>query len=166
MKYLKNIILPVLMLVTLLISCNTSKNMAYRLTKNYKPDNQELYDTIVKLDSIFFGAYNTCNLNLEKYGAFFSENIEFYHDNGGLMTSKQDIIAATQKNICGKVTRELVKGSIEVYPIKDFGAIEIGLHKFHNNEEPIGTPSKVGRFLIVWENNNNEWKIKRVVSLH
>jgi hypothetical protein len=55
---------------------------------------------------------------------------------------------------------------VEVYPIKDFGAIEIGLHKFHNNQEPVGTPSKVGRFLIVWENKNGDWKIKRVVSLH
>ena len=166
MKYLKNIVLMMLMLATLLMGCSTSKNTNYRTTKNYKPDDQKLYDTIIKLDSIFFKAYNTCNVNLEKYGAFFSENIEFYHDNGGLMTSKQDIITATQKNICGKVTRELVKGSVEVYPIKDFGAIEIGLHKFHNNQEPKGTISKVGRFLIVWENKNNEWKIKRVVSLH
>ena len=154
-----------LTLITLLTSCNTTKNI-YRTTKNYNPDNQQLYDTIIKLDSIFFDAYNTCNLNLDKYGSFFSENIEFYHDQGGLMTSKKDIISATQRNICGKVTRELVKGSIEVYPIKDFGAIEIGLQKFHNNQEPIGTPSKVGRFLIVWENKNNEWKITRVVSLH
>ncbi len=82
------------------------------------------------------------------------------------MTSKQDIIDATKRNICGKVTRELVKGSIEVYPIKDFGAVEIGLHKFHNNQEPVGTPSKVGRFMLIWENKNNEWKIRRVVSLH
>ncbi|WP_461629883.1 nuclear transport factor 2 family protein [Labilibaculum euxinus] len=166
MKYFKTIVIPLLTLITLLASCSTTKNTMYRLTKNYKPDNQQLYDTIVKLDSIFFEAYNTCNLKLDKYGTFFSENIEFYHDQGGVMTSKQDIISATQKNICGKVTRELVKGSIEVYPIKDFGAIEIGLQKFHNNQEPIGTPSKVGRFLIVWENKNNEWKIKRVVSLH
>ncbi len=166
MKYFKNKILSLLMLITLFTSCSTSKNSMYCLSKNYKPDDRQLFNTIVKLDSIFFGAYNTCNLNLEKYGAFFSENIEFYHDKGGLMTSKQDIIVATQKNICGRVTRELVKGSIEVYPVKNFGAIEIGLHKFHNNQEPIGTLSKVGRFLIVWENKNEEWKIKRVVSLH
>ena len=166
MKYFKTIILQSLILTALLTSCNTSMKTMYRLTKNYKPDNQQLYDTIVNLDSVFFEAYNTCNLNIDKYGSFYSENIEFYHDQGGLMTSKQDIISATQKNICGKVTRELVKGSVEVYPIKDFGAIEIGLHKFHNNEEPIGTPSKVGRFLIVWENKNAEWKIRRIVSLH
>lgn len=150
----------------LLSSCSTTKKMSYSITKNYKPDDQQLYETIVKLDSIFFNAYNTCSTNLNIYGSFFSENIEFYHDQGGLMTSKQDIIDATKRNICGKVTRELVKGSIEVYPIKDFGAIEIGLHKFHNNQEPIGTASKVGRFMVIWENKNNEWKIRRVVSLH
>ncbi|HOY13313.1 MAG TPA: DUF4440 domain-containing protein [Saprospiraceae bacterium] len=147
-------------------SCSTLKSTTYPITKNYKPDDKQLYETIVKLDSIFFGAYNTCNTNLEKYGSFFSENIEFYHDQGGLMTSKQDIIDATKRNICGKVTRELVKGSIEVYPIKDFGAIEIGLHKFHNNQEPVGTTSKAGRFMVIWENKNNDWKIRRVVSLH
>jgi hypothetical protein len=168
MKHFKLIISLPIILIALsasVTSCHTTKNN-YRLTKNYKPDDQKLYETIVKLDSMFFGAYNTCNQNLDKYGSFFSESIEFYHDQGGLMTSKQDIISATQKNICGRVTRELVEGSIEVYPIKDFGAIEIGLQKFHNNEEPIGTPSKVGRFLIVWGNTNNEWKIRRVVSLH
>jgi Domain of unknown function (DUF4440) len=140
------------------------------LTENsfgqYKPEDQKLYDTIVKLDGEFFGAYNTCDKNLDKYGAFYSENIEFYHDQGGLMTSKNDIIEATKKNICGKVTRELVADSIEVYPIKDYGAIEIGFHKFHNSAEKKGTPSKAGRFVVVWQNKNNEWKITRVISLH
>ena len=168
-KNLKNQILQLLILFTVIsssYSCSSTKENSYRLTRNYKPDDQQLYDTIVKLDSIFFEAYNTCSVNLDKYGSFFSENIEFYHDKGGLLTSKQDIIEATKKNICGKVTRELIKGSIEVYPIKNFGAIEMGLHKFHNNQEAAGTPSKVGRFVIIWERKNNEWKIKRVVSLH
>lgn len=132
----------------------------------YKPDDQKLYETIVKLDHEFFEAYNTCDVNLDKYGAFYSENIEFYHDQGGLMNSKKDIIEATKKNICGKVTRELVKNSIEVYPIKDYGAIEIGFHKFHNNTEKAETPSKAGRFIIIWQNTNNDWKITRVISLH
>lgn len=131
-----------------------------------KTDDQKLYDTIVKLDQEFFDAYNTCDKNLEKYGSFYSENIEFYHDQGGLMTSKADIIEGTKKNVCGKVTRELVKGSVEVYPIKNFGAIEIGFHKFHNNTQKKGTPSKAGRFVIVWQNTNNEWKITRVISIH
>lgn len=149
----------------LLLGCATTKTQEYRNTRNYKPEDQQLYETIVKLDSIFFAAYNTCSTNLDKYGAFFSDNIEFYHDKGGLMTSKQDIIDATKRNICGKVTRELVQGSIEVYPIKGYGAVEIGLHQFHNNQEP-DARSTPGRFMIVWEHKNDAWQITRVVSLH
>jgi hypothetical protein len=166
MKYLVIAIFHLFIVTVLLSGCAPVKKNSYQLTKNYKPDNQELYDTVVRLDSLFFDAYNTCDINLEKYGQFYSDNIEFYHDQGGLTTSKQDIIEGTRKNICGKVTRELVKGSIEVYPIKGVGAIEIGLHKFHNNQQPEGTPSKAARFVIIWENKNNEWKIRRVVSLH
>ncbi|MDX6183683.1 nuclear transport factor 2 family protein [Flavobacterium sp. Fl-77] len=147
-------------------SCTSSKEYQYTITKNYKPDDQKLYETIVVLDSLFFNAYNTCEVNLETYGNFYADDIEFYHDNGGIMTSKNAIIEGTQKNICGKVTRELVKGSIEVYPIKNFGAIEIGLHKFHNNTEPKNAKSNIGRFMIIWKNDNNNWKITRVVSLH
>jgi Domain of unknown function (DUF4440) len=166
MTYFKINISLLSLILIVFTNCTSSKKTSYQLTKNYKPDNQKLYDSIVKLDSIFFDAYNTCNINLEKYSSFYADNLEFYHDQGGLMTSKQGVIDGTKKYICGRVTREFVKGSIEVYPIKDFGAIEIGLQKFHNNEEPVGTPSKVGRFIILWENKNNEWKISRVVSLH
>ncbi|MBX7171434.1 MAG: nuclear transport factor 2 family protein [Pyrinomonadaceae bacterium] len=150
-------------LTAILIMFLTLSSFSFAQTK--APD-QKLYDTIIKLDSEFFGAYNTCDVNLEKYGSFYSENIEFYHDQGGLTTSKTDIVEGTKKNICGKVTRDLVKGSIEVYPIKNYGAIEIGFHKFHNNTQKKGTPSKAGRFVIVWQNTNNEWKITRVISIH
>jgi len=166
MKSLRTSTLTILTCVFFLTACTTTKNNVYQLTKNYQPDHQQLYDTIVHLDSAFFGAYNTCETNLDTYASFYSEDIEFYHDQGGLMTSKKDIVDATKRNICGKVTRELVKGSIEVYPIKDFGAVEIGLHTFHNNQEPAPKHSKVGRFTIVWKLENDQWKITKVISLH
>jgi len=146
----------------LLMACTASKK---RMTNyQYIPDSQSLYDTIVKWDSIYFTAYNTCDLNTQRN--IFSDSLEFYHDKGGLSTSKKDLMEALQKNICGKVTRELVPGSIEVYPIKDFGAVEMGIHKFHNNQEPPGTPSHPGKFVIIWHQVNNSWKITRVISLH
>jgi ketosteroid isomerase-like protein len=148
----------------LLLGCSPARN-DYRMTKNYQPDDPELYKTIVALDSAFFAAYNTCDVNLYNYASFYSDDIEFFHDNGGLMNSKQAIVDGTKKNICGKVTRELVKGSIEVYPIKDYGAVEIGLHKFHNSQEPGAVP-KVGRFTVIWKKGNDGWKITKVISLH
>lgn len=133
-------------------------------TKQYVPDDPELYQEIVNMDITFFKAYNNCDLKTQD--AIYSEEIEFFHDQGGLMTSKQGILDATEKNICGKVTRHLVEGSIEVYPIKDFGAIEFGEHTFKNNMESEDTPSQVGKFVIFWEKKDENWKITKVVSLH
>ena len=153
-----------LILIITYSACFSQKKVLKETEYKYVPDNLELYNTIVAMDSTFFQAYNTCNL--DKQAAIYSDNIEFYHDKGGLMTVKQDLIDGTKNNICGKVTREVVKGSIEVYPIKDFGAIEMGLHKFHNKTENEGMPSHSSKFIIFWKNTNNIWTITKVVSLH
>tara|TARA_R100000935_G_C2832225_1_gene165815 strand:- start:413 stop:895 length:483 start_codon:yes stop_codon:yes gene_type:complete len=145
-------------------SCTSSKNIEKITEDKYIPDDPDLYEEIIKMDTKFFDAYNRCDLELQR--SIFAENIEFFHDQGGLMTSKKGIMDATEKNICGKVTRYLVAGSIEVYPIKDFGAIEFGEHTFKNNQESADTPSQVGKFVIFWEKKNSKWQITKVVSLH
>ena len=164
MKNMKRIIFFFFTLTVFFSACSSTENNINSQSNLYKPDSQELYDSIVHLDSAFFEAYNTCNLTAQ--AAFYSDSIEFYHDKGGLMTSKQEILDGTKKYVCGKVTRELVKGSIEVYPINNYGAVEMGLHKFHNKTEKEGTPSPPGKFIIIWKHKNSEWKITRVVSLH
>jgi hypothetical protein len=141
---------------------NAQKNVGNTVYA-YKPDSQELYDAIVKMDSIFFDAYNNCKMDVQEQ--IYSDTIEFYHDKGGLMTSKQGILDATKKNICGKVVRTLVPGSVEVYPIAGFGAIEIGLHRFFNKQEP-DAPQHDSKFIMIWKKVGKEWKITRVVSLH
>ncbi|MGC8751337.1 nuclear transport factor 2 family protein [Hydrotalea sp.] len=147
-------------------ACSHSYKMQFALTKNYTPDDKALYDTIFHLDSLFFSHYNQCTTELPQYANFYDDSIEFYHDKSGLSTSKKAIVEATQKNICGKVTRELVKGSMEVYPIPHFGAIEIGLHIFHNNQEPLPKHPNQSRYTIIWKKYPNAWKIYRVISLH
>ncbi|HEY4194058.1 MAG TPA: nuclear transport factor 2 family protein [Mucilaginibacter sp.] len=129
----------------------------------YKPQSQELYNTILHMDSVYFNAYNTCDMATQ--AAIYADSIEFYHDKGGLMTSKKDLLAAIKANICGKVTRVLVPGSVEVYPINGFGAIEIGYHRFINHQES-ETPSKPGRFIVFWRFKDNKWQIYRVASMH
>ena len=143
----------------LFVSCKTQKDEA----RKYIPQDKMLYDQIVSMDKEFFDAYNNCDL--KKQDSIYDENIEFFHDKGGLMTSKTELMEATKKNICGKVTRQLVKGSIEVYPINNYGAVEIGFHKFYNNQEP-NAESKPSKFIIMWKNENGNWKITKVVSLH
>jgi Domain of unknown function (DUF4440) len=129
----------------------------------YAPEPKELYDTIVRMDSLYFDTYNNCRL--ETMASMTSDTLEFYHDRGGLTTSKAAYLEAIKKNICGKVTRELMPGSIEVYPIHGWGAVEIGYHRFHNNQEP-NAPWRASKFIILWHKKGDKWEVARVVSLH
>jgi len=129
----------------------------------YKPSNIDLHNQIVKMDAKYFNAYNTCDM--ETQTDLYNENIEFFHDKGGLSTDKKELLKSLKENICNKVTRTLIKGSIEVYPIKNYGAIEIGYHKFYNKEEP-NAKSVPSKFIMVWKKEKNNWKITKVISLH
>ena len=130
---------------------------------DYRPVDQALHDEICALDKQFFSAYNNCDM--ETQANMMAEDIEFFHDQGGLNTSKKEIITSTKENICGKVTRTLIEGSIEVYPIKNYGAVEIGYHKFFNNQEP-DAPSVPSKFIVVWKKEEDTWKMAKVISLH
>lgn len=126
------------------------------------PDSEaELYRQIAHEDSILFEAYNTCNL--EKFATYFTEDVEFYHDKGGLSTSKKDLIEALRNNICGKVRRELVKGSLEVYPINNYGAVEIGNHRFYSKQDGKDVVG-IAKFVHLWQLQPDGWKVMRVIS--
>lgn len=53
-------------------------------------------------------------------------------DKGGLSSGRQALVEGVKNNICGKVTRELVPRTLEVYPIANYGAVEIGVHRFYH----------------------------------
>ena len=160
-KKIKTIIIIIHLLITPFgFSQETYKDI---LETEYVPVDKEIYDIIVAKDKEYFHAYNNCDI--KKQESLYSEDLEFFHDKGGLSTSKQEVLAGIEKNICGKVTRTLVGGSIEVYPINEYGAIEIGYHKFYNNQEP-NAKSKASKFIMVWKNEDEKWFISKVISLH
>ncbi|MEY2527855.1 MAG: hypothetical protein QOE73_2626 [Verrucomicrobiota bacterium] len=122
----------------------------------------ELFDAIARMDSAMFDAFNGHNVDLLM--SLFTNDLEFYHDTGGLTNYEQ-----TKENF-GKllantpdIRRDLVKGSLEVYPIKDFGALEIGEHVFCHKEkgkDDCGT----FKFAMVWRKEGDSWKVSRVIS--
>jgi ketosteroid isomerase-like protein len=124
------------------------------------PEGDELYKTIQQLDTELFDAYNKCDL--DKLGSMVAEDLEFYHDQTGLSVGRQALVDAVKTNICGKVHRELVAGSLEVYPLKGYGAVEIGVHRFTHPGDPKNTGE--ARFIHVWQLQDGVWKVKRVIS--
>ncbi|HUA16676.1 MAG TPA: nuclear transport factor 2 family protein [Verrucomicrobiae bacterium] len=125
---------------------------------NSQPD--PLFTTIRSLDAKLFDAYNQCDLNT--LGAMVSDDLEFYHDQTGLSVGKEPFLAAIKQNICGKVQRELLPGTLEVYPLKGYGAVELGIHRFHHPHDP----QNVGdaKFIMIWQNKDGAWKVTRVIS--
>jgi len=123
-----------------------------------RPD--PLFKTIQSLDTKLFDAYNHCDLMT--LGAMVSDDLEFYHDQTGLSVGKEPFLAAIKQNICGKVQRELLSDTLEVYPLKGYGAVEIGIHRFHHPENP----ENVGdaKFVMLWQNKDDVWKVTRVIS--
>jgi ketosteroid isomerase-like protein len=123
---------------------------------------QTLQAEIARVDSLLFAAFNAGDLKRLK--AFFAPDLEFYQDNEGL-----ENYAQTMKDFQemlpqpSKIRRELVSGSLEVYPIKNYGAIEVGSHRFCH-EENGRTECGTFKFLHVWRKTGNTWRLSRIVS--
>jgi hypothetical protein len=92
--------------------------------------------------------------------------LEFYHDKTGLSRGRPALLEGIKNNICGKVTRELVPGTLEVYPIADYGAVEIGVHRFHHPGHETSDSVGEARFIHLWQKQkmDGSWKVTRVIS--
>lgn len=141
-------------LLVLLAACAIS-------AKNVPTAQQDpLFRNIKSLDAKLFGAYNHCDLTT--LGSMVSDDLEFYHDETGLSVGKAPFLAAIKQNVCGRVQRELLPETLEVYPLKGYGAVEIGIHRFHHPDDP----KNVGdaKFIMLWRNQDGVWKVTRVIS--
>lgn len=140
-----------------------------------------LFETMKTLDAQLFEAANHCDY--EKLTALVDENLEFYHDQAGLTMGRQAFLDSIKKNTCGVMIRELVPATLEVYAIKGYGAIELGVHRFHHpgHEKEFPGAKQLGmsrfldpgaeewpvgeaKFLHVWHLKDRNWRLTRVVS--
>jgi ketosteroid isomerase-like protein len=153
-----------LKIASIIIVCCISLNNSKGQGSNHFPESNTLYRTINQLDSVLFNAFNTRNLDTMK--TLFSEDLEFYHDLGGLTDYNQNMDSFKKTfESDRRVRRELVSGSLEVNPIKDFGAVEIGIHRFYSTEKGQKEQlSSEARFIHLWQKKDGKWKISRIIS--
>lgn len=145
----------------LLFSCSVGRNAG---TANFVPASKALYAEIRLQDSLMFAAFNAHDSR--KLMEHFTADLEFYHDKGGLSDftqTGQGFAQLFSQNETTGLRRELVPGSLEVYPIGEYGAVETCLHRFcheENGKQDCGTFKNV----MIWKKSPDGWKVSRVIS--
>ncbi|MDB5934684.1 MAG: hypothetical protein JWQ01_2028 [Massilia sp.] len=124
-----------------------------------------------QFDTAYWDAYNQCDI--KKMAALNTDDLEFYHDMGGLMVGTAKFVAAMENNICGnparRVRREALADTVRVFPMRDkgqlYGAVISGEHQFYNYAK--GGPEVLdgrARFTHLLLLKDGAWKVSRVLS--
>ena len=125
---------------------------------------EALTQFVATLDGALFEAFNHCDVpaQLARHADYFDAGVEFYHDNGGVTWTRDEMIGRTRDNVCGKYQRRLVAGSLRVYPIRGYGAIAQGEHTFCATGG--GDCGGMADFTMVWREQGGRWQVTRVLS--
>lgn len=124
-----------------------------------------VFDALARMDSVLFDA-SFASCDAKKANAIFTDDVEFYHDQTGLMVGEQ--VRENTRRLTAScpqshgVTRTLLPGSMRVYPIDGFGAVQMGVHRF---DERGASTSTLTRFVHVWRLDRGAWRLARVLSL-
>jgi hypothetical protein len=133
----------------------------------YGQDGATVEREVRRQDSLFWIAYNDCDLPAMR--SFLADDVEFYHDKGGLSVGGDELVASMREYLCAtdtnKLERRPVPGSIGVFPLADYGAYQIGEHRFHVRKAGRFTGEiEAARYANIWERRNGTWLMTRVVS--
>lgn len=113
-----------------------------------------------KLDAGMFAAYNACELDV--FGGYLAEDVEFFHDKSGLMAGRKSIVQAVKENICHKVRREIIPGTLVSYPMDNYGMVQLGEHRFCQVDT--NTCTGTGKFVHLWRKKDGVWQATRIIS--
>ena len=123
------------------------------------PRSGRVYDELARMDrELFNAAFVDCDQ--AKFRAIFTDDAEFYHDRTGANYGE----SVKRLRSCPRdngVKRTVVPGSLEVYPIKDFGAVQIGRHTFTREGEK---GAEIAKFVHLWSYSEGRWRLSRVMS--
>ena len=130
-----------------------------------------LQRTIYEKDSLFWKAYNDCDIAV--FRKYVSDDVEFYHDKGGITSGIEALAASVENNLCKKpgfrLRRAVVPGTLQIYPLEKngsvYGAVVSGDHDFFISENGKAEfHSGRAKFTHLWMLGKNEWKMKRIIS--
>ncbi len=123
------------------------------------------------MDQQLFDAAFGCKLDV--LPTLVTDDLEFFHDKSGQTASSGEqfldqVTQGCERQKAGsdfKARRELVTGSMMVYVLNNYGAMQMGTHRFFALQS--GQPDRLteaGKFIHLWRNDNGAWKLARVIS--
>ena len=121
-----------------------------------------LREEIARMDDRLSEAFNAHDVERIKF--LFTDDLEFYQDNKGMGLYEQtmrDFAKMFAQN--NGITRTLELESLEVVALGEYGAVELGRHRFchlEDGKDECGT----FRFVHIWRKLDDGWKISRVIS--
>lgn len=135
------------------------------------PASEALIAAITRADAALFDAvFDACDA--AKVRALVTDDFEFHHDHGGRIAgSGAQFADAIAKQCTGRdehsvvSRRELVPGTLAVFPDGEDRAMETGIHRFY--EHRAAEPERlvgIARFAHVWRRENGIWRAERVLS--
>lgn len=150
-------------LLLLLMACSSTEQSVAPKAKGESPEQARLRNEIGRMDEQLSEAFN--RHDLEQLMTYFTDDLEFFHDKGGLQHNA-DVRSGFQSLFAknNAIRRELVAGSSEVYPIPDYGALQVGAHTFCHREDDGRQECATFKFVTVWKKSAAGWKMSRVMS--
>ena len=141
------------------------------LTPGAPPPSAELIATLAAKDRALFEAVFDCQL--DRLPGLIADDFEFLHDKGGKTAGSGKEFLDAIAGMCArraagtdfKARRELVEGSMKVFVLNGYGAMQMGTHRFYalrDGKQDQLTES--GQFIDVWREIDGTWKLARVIS--
>jgi ketosteroid isomerase-like protein len=133
---------------------------------------QEMFDAVAAADLALFSAFfDRCDT--AALAKMVTDDFEMFHDKNGYMAKSGKEFLDAIGGTCARqktgedyrARRELVPGSLKVYPLNNYGAVEVGVHRFFKLTP--GKPEElveVSQFTHVWKKEESGWKLSRVLS--
>ncbi|MEA1940643.1 MAG: DUF4440 domain-containing protein [Pseudomonadota bacterium] len=120
---------------------------------------------------LFHVGFNACDL--EETAGLVTEDLEFYHDQGGVTHGRAAFLQTVEQNICSReepLRRDLVAGSMRIEPLRSdgelYGAIQFGVHTFTilhaDGSETLTGEADFAHLWLLGE--DGEWALSRVLS--
>lgn len=135
------------------------------------PASDTLIAEIFQADSLLFDAvFNSCDA--DKLSQYVTEDLEFYHDKWGQIADTGEAFVEAIRQGCerqasgidNQAKREIIRETVEIYPLNNFGAIQSGTHRFYQLKEGKYVLTESGKFTHLWKKEGDKWLISRILS--